>query len=294
MNLILHQFTTNVRHFRGRLLALWVCFAAEAILTSSHSLPGEGVGIATFLLDLGQALFALALVASLVQADALVGTSAAWLARPLRREHLFWAKTIFIVLCLFTPWLVMQVFGWTLRGYSAHLGLVAAEQGLMFNVTVVAIVAVLAALTRNLPHFFLAVGIAVAGLFAASLLVEMMEHAGWLHQVRYDWRQEQERSNSAFAVAWLALGLGALTAWLAQARLNPWRFAVACLAAGFLACPVITAVWYQEFSLAAAHSVRAVEPGRGRDQPPNGRQSAMAGTLAGTGQSRVCRNGMSP
>jgi len=66
MNLILHQFKTDARHFRWRLVVLWLSFATETVLTGIHSLSGVGVGLSHFLIELWQAFFALALVASLV------------------------------------------------------------------------------------------------------------------------------------------------------------------------------------------------------------------------------------
>jgi hypothetical protein len=204
------------------------------------------MGISEFLIELWLALFALALVTSLVQADPLVGTSAAWLTCPVRRVHLFWAKTGFIVLCLLLPWLVIQSFGWFWRGYSLHLGLVAAEESLLFGATFVLMVAVLAALTRDLARFSLALGITIGGIFAWVAVVEMLVRAGVLHRAFF-WQQDAERSASALTVAYLILAAGALAAWVSQAWMRRSQAAVLWFAAGLLAFPVITTVWSKNF-----------------------------------------------
>ena len=249
MNLILHQFTTDLRHFRGRLIGLWLLFALEPFVANLSSLPGEAIGILGLFVTLAQALVALALIASLVQADALVGTEAAWLTRPLRRNHLFWAKTAFLVLGLIAPRLALQVIGWALRGYSPYLMLCGAGESLLFTVPFVFAVATLAALTLDLSRFFLAVGIAVGGVFAWVVVVEMLRRGGVLDEPTVAWQDRATRNASAVVAAFLCTLACAVTAWVAQARGRLWRVSVAGLAAGLMTFPVIVTVWANNFLL---------------------------------------------
>ncbi|MDR3458691.1 MAG: hypothetical protein P4N60_14670 [Verrucomicrobiae bacterium] len=247
MNLILHQFKTDLRHFRWRLVVLWLSFAAEPLLATQLVLPGIGQGMARFLIELWQIVFGLALVVSLVQADALVGTSAVWLTRPVRRAHLFWAKTAFIILGLLVPRLLVQTVGWALRGYSPHLELVAAAESLLYSAAILLAVAVLAALTRDLARYFLAVGVTIGGIFLWVMTVDMLVHAGVLPQAVNNGVRGGEWATCAEAVAYLVLAAGGILAWVAQARAGSWRVAVVCFAAGLLAVPVITTVWSKDF-----------------------------------------------
>jgi hypothetical protein len=247
MNLILHQFKTDLRHFRWPLLLLWLSFAAEPVLTSMHSMPEPGIEISRFLVIVWQAFFAIGIVVALVQADALTGTGAAWLARPVRRAHLFWAKTAFIVVCVIVPRLILQSIDWALRGYSMQLGLAAAGESLLFGITFLLIAAVLAALTRNLALFFLAAGIMIGGIFAWAMAVEMLVRAGMLHHAHLGLPSEGGRDDSALAMAWLILAAGTFAAWITQARMGSWRSAVLWLAAGLLAYPVITTISPADF-----------------------------------------------
>jgi hypothetical protein len=207
MNLILHQVTTDLRHFRWRLLVLWLAFALEPFLANLDSLSGEAVATLRFLVVLWQAFVALALIASLVQADALVDTEAAWLSRPLRRNHLFWAKTAFLVLGLLAPRLAPQIVGWVVRGYSPHLVLCAAGESLLYTVPFIFVVATLAALTRDLSRFFLAIGIAVGGMFAWIVILEMLRRGGVPAEAKVGWDDRTTRDASAVVVAFLC-GVG--------------------------------------------------------------------------------------
>ena len=247
MNLIVHQIQTDLRHFRWRLLVLWLAFAFEPFLANLDSLSGEAVGTLRFFVVLWQAFVALALIASLVQADVLVGTEAAWLTRPLRRNHLFWAKTAFLVLGLLAPRLALQIVGWVVRGYSPHLVLCAAGESLLYTVPFVFALATLAALTRDLSRFFLAIGITVGGIFAWVVVVEMLRRAGLLDEAKVAWEDRPTRDTSAVVVALLCAMACTLLAWIVQARSRLWRAGVGWWAAGLMAFPVIVLVWPNSF-----------------------------------------------
>ena len=247
MNLILHQFKTDVLHFRWRLMVLWLSFLAEAVLANSNAMGSVGMGISNILLELCQIVFALALIASLVQADALVDTTAGWLTRPVRRGHLFWAKTLFIILCVLTPRAVSLVVSLAWRGYSLSLIVSAVGESLLFGLPFVAVVAVLAALTRDLARFFLAGGITIGFTFVSATIVEMLVRTGLLTAVHLDWPQEKLRFTCAAVMGLLFLGIAAVSAWILQAQAARYRAAAVCLAVGTFAFPITNTVWSKNF-----------------------------------------------
>ena len=247
MNLLLHQFKTDFRHYRWWTMILWASFAAEPVLVNLHWTSIGLMSVLLTLLRLGQVLLGLFLVTSLVQADPLVGTSAAWLTRPIRRAHLFLGKTLFVIVCLLLPRWLFQMADWASQGYSAHLFLLATEESLLFAVPVVVMVAGLAGLTRNLAQFFLAVAITIGGMFLWAPAVEILVHWGLLHRASAIWPHALERNNSAEVLSWIVFGAGALAAWIFHAWLGWRRVAVACLAAGLMAFPVITTAWSKIF-----------------------------------------------
>ena len=237
MNLILHQFKTDVRHFRWMLLTLWLSFAAGAVLLGLNLVSGEGVAVVNGVVTLWQVLLAVFLVAQLVQADPLVGSSAAWLTRPVRRAHLFWAKSAFMLVCVLVPRLAAQSVIWLLRDYTAHQMICAALESLLFSGVVVAVTAVLAAVTRDLPRFFLAVGIGIAGMFVWAVLLEMMKRAGMLHEVGGG---SASLNLSQIVLGFAVLGIGATLGWIVQAWCGFRRAGITLLASGLLAVPFIT------------------------------------------------------
>ena len=236
MNLILHQFKTDMRHFRWMLLTLWLSFAAVPVLLGLNLVSGQGVAVVDGVITLWQVLLAVFLVAQLTQADPLVGTSAAWLTRPVRRAHLFWAKSAFMIFCLLLPRLAFQSVIWLLRDYSAHQMACAALESLLFSGVVVAVTAVTAAVTRDLPRFFLAVGIGIAGLFAWAVVLEMMKRAGMLREVGGG---SALLNLSQIVLAFAVLGGSATLGWIAQGRSGFRRAGITLLALGLLAVPFI-------------------------------------------------------
>ncbi|MBC8096864.1 MAG: hypothetical protein H7Y43_13740, partial [Akkermansiaceae bacterium] len=247
MNLILHQFKTDALHFRWRILMLWMAFAAEIVLAAARFFPARGASLADGLIMMWQIAAAVFLVAALVQADSLVGTTAAWLTRPLRRPHLFWAKSLFIVTFLLLPKLAAQSVGWSLRGYSGHLILCAAAESLLYSVSAVLVVAVLASLTSSLTRFFLAVGIGIGGMFAWLVVVEMLKKAGIIKNAGANWNETGSFNASQLIVAFVFLASCLALAWMAQARFRRWRVALVLLAVGVMAFPILNTRWRVNF-----------------------------------------------
>ena len=72
MDLIIHQFMTDWRHFRLSLVGLWTLFAAQLILADSFIDANTADGLQELLLLL-QILAGGSVIAQIIHADALVG-----------------------------------------------------------------------------------------------------------------------------------------------------------------------------------------------------------------------------
>jgi hypothetical protein len=236
MNLILHQFNTDLRHFRRWLLALWIAFAAELILAAPFA--GGDVGLAlTFFLMLLQIIYGLFILARVVQSDAVVGTTSGWMGRPLRRNHLFWAKTAFILLWVVLPKLGVTVILCLARSYSPAQTFETTAQLLLFVMALVGVAASLAALTRGLPQFFLAAGIVLGVTFAWAAIVS--RHMSVPRQPGLE--------SSAILVGFLFLVLCAAIVWLWQVLVGRGRQGHVVLAIGVLALPWVLTRWRENF-----------------------------------------------
>ncbi len=102
MNLILHQFKTDVRRFRVWLAGWWLSLVIGVVVSRwfvFKDYSGDLFALVTFF----QVLLGVFLIAGVVQADPLVETTAFWLTRPLRRFHLSWSKTAFLIPLVFLP-----------------------------------------------------------------------------------------------------------------------------------------------------------------------------------------------
>ena len=172
MNLILHQFKTDVRHFRLELLVLWGTFGLQWWLGShqNYSDDRDGFLVLVQILQLGLTLF---LVARAVQADALEGTSASWLTRPVRRRHLFWSKTSLLLLLVAVPCILVTVLTAAGQGFPPDLLLAQTEEFALYTLAIVFVIAALAALTRDLTQFFLMLGLLAGALFLWSALISL-------------------------------------------------------------------------------------------------------------------------
>jgi len=170
MNLILHQFKTDGRHFWRGLLVLWLTYAAELIFSAGR-FPMEVYPIRQELLPFLQCLAAVCLIPQIIQADSLVGASAQWLARPLRRPHLFVAKSAFILVCVVLPRLVPQIILCRIHHYPWPAALASLAGLLLIVLAVVGTIVALAALTPDLSRFFLGVGVLLTVFFIWSALL---------------------------------------------------------------------------------------------------------------------------
>jgi len=105
------------------------------------------------------------LLAWIIQADALTGSAAQWLTRPLGRPRLVGAKSLFILLCLVLPRLIPPVVLAVGHHYSFGLFLTALASCLLSTLAVVVFLMALAALTPDLPRLVLVLGVGLAAFF---------------------------------------------------------------------------------------------------------------------------------
>ena len=240
MNLILHQFKTDVRHFRLELLVLWATFGLQWWLGShqNYSDDRDGFLVLVQIFQLGLALF---LVARAVQADALEGTSAGWLTRPVRRGHLFWSKTALLLLLVAVPRILVTLLTAAGQGFPPGLLLAQTEEFALYTLAIVFVIAVLAALTRDLTQFFLMLGLLAGALFLWSALISLdhrhdvsMSNASGLHA-------------SVIVMFFGFLTLCALTGWVIQV-LGGWRAGgFILLTIGVLSIPNFAWSWRTNF-----------------------------------------------
>jgi tetratricopeptide (TPR) repeat protein len=158
MSLLLHQFHKDGRRLRW-LIALWtalILIQALVVMAAGLAPTGWAVHLSyellATLLPLLQMLLTAVMVPLLVHEEPLVGTTAAWLTRPLSRPMLLASKAFFTVTVLVLPPLAAELAVLALNGARSELALAAAEI-LLIQCALVTAVAALAAVTPNFAHF---------------------------------------------------------------------------------------------------------------------------------------------
>lgn len=238
MNLIVHQFKTDWRHFRGGLLGLWGLYALQLLLAASF-VGGDAEESLQPVLLFVQIFAGGFLLARLVQADALVGGEAQWLTRPVRRFHLYWAKTAFILAFVVFPRLMPQMILDACHHYSFGLFVASVAGLLLFTLVIVFFVAAVAALTPDLPRFFLAVGGFLGGCLIWTMVLS----------VRFAHTPGHAPSYYASAVAaglWFFLAVAALV-WTWQVLGGRAVAGYCALAVGVLVLPWMMFAWPRDF-----------------------------------------------
>jgi len=149
---------------------------------------------------------------------------------------------------LLLPRLAAQGVAWILLGYTPHLWLCAAGENLLFSVAFALTVALLASLTRNLAHFFLAIAIMVGGIFAWAVTVGMLRRiAAIIPHAAGPWFEQSSFQDSVTAAALLVFIGTALIAWIAQARIKWALVAGLFFALGLASISVVITIWPVNF-----------------------------------------------
>jgi hypothetical protein len=173
-----HLLLWDIRRFRLLLLAWLITVAATAALdaiwpqTATDPDTRRLVGTIGNLLALTEVLLSLVLIAQVVQAHALVGTTAFWMTRPIPAGTLLVAKLTLLAAMMIAAPVLAEVVVMTIYDVPlADIIGVSMQTALLSAAWIAALVAA-AAITPNLAKFALAIGSAlVATIVSISLLI---------------------------------------------------------------------------------------------------------------------------
>ena len=176
MNLILHLIRKDFRHLRV-LLAVWLGLAIlQAVLIGSglHTRASDMrflFALSQFigLLSLLKTLLLIMVVSQLVQSDSTVGSTAFWLSRPISGRKLLASKSLFLVLTVIIPVVLVEALLLLSNGVTLTDTLRSIPQIVLFQLFLTAVPMMLAALTPNLPKLFLLGIIAVVAFYLFHL-----------------------------------------------------------------------------------------------------------------------------
>jgi ABC-type transport system involved in multi-copper enzyme maturation permease subunit len=170
LNLVVHHLKKDIRHLRSLLVLWFLLLLVNSLLMRSgldrFVASDEGIEVlatAYVLLYVLQQILQIVIVCQLVQADALAGTTAFWLTRPIARKELLLSKSLFVLLILVLPSLLAEVVVLRVNGISVSFILSALAEEIILQSALFLVPAMLvAALTPNL------VRLVVAGLTSAT------------------------------------------------------------------------------------------------------------------------------
>ncbi|RME95806.1 MAG: hypothetical protein D6766_02280, partial [Verrucomicrobia bacterium] len=239
MNLTLHLIRTDIRRFRWSLGLFWGALAAGLLLEWLLP-PSAPRQTALTLLFLAEVLLALWLVVLVVLGDALTGSTAAWMTRPIGRRSLLAAKTLWMVGFLLAPYVVAAVLRFVAAGFGWSTAVKAGLEALLFGGAFLWCVAALAACVRTTFGFLAAAG----AVFGAAALVGAV--LGWI-RFRSSEPGPVTLETSAVLVAWAWLWVCALGAWIVRVMLPPRTPGVGLFGAGVLGALLLGFFWPVDF-----------------------------------------------
>ena len=184
MNLVVHHLKKDIRHLRS-LLVLWLLLLLVNSLLMRSGLDRfvaseEGIEVlatAYVLLYVLQQILQIVIVCQLVQADALAGTTAFWLTRPISRKELLLSKSLFVLLILVLPSLLAEVIVLRVNGISVSFMLSALAEEVILQCALFLVPAMLvAALTPNLVRLVVA---GLASVTAFFLIITRSSQLSW-------------------------------------------------------------------------------------------------------------------
>jgi hypothetical protein len=170
MRQALHILNKDLRALRLPLLLLYAVMAVEVAGALRDPLlhdPVPGLDMVTMLLPLALLVAA----ALLVQQEALVGTRAFWLTRPIERGSLLLSKAIFLVVFMLTPAALATIVIALAYGAEPAQAAAAVSRSLAPLGSLLLSAVLLAALTPNLPACITAW---IALLLGSQLLGELV------------------------------------------------------------------------------------------------------------------------
>ena len=177
MNLTLHMVGKDFRrlHLLFPLVGWWGLVILQGVLIATfarlphHPPPADmmlefSITLLAWLVALLKMGLLVLIVSQLVQQDSTVGSTAFWLSRPVSGKRLLAGKSLFLALAVILPAILIEVLLLPLHGVTLYDTVRSIPQILLFQCLVLALLMMLAALTRNLPRLMFVGIVAVVGL----------------------------------------------------------------------------------------------------------------------------------
>ena len=177
MNLTLHMVGKDFRrlHLLFPLVGWWGLVILQGVLIATFARLPHYPPPADMMLEFSITLLAwlvallkmgllVLIVSQLVQQDSTVGSTAFWLSRPVSGKRLLAGKSLFLALAVILPAILIEVLLLPLHGVTLYDTVRSIPQILLFQCLVLALLMMLAALTRNLPRLMFVGIVAVVGL----------------------------------------------------------------------------------------------------------------------------------
>jgi len=181
--MILHLFKKDLRRTRV-LLFIWLLLVVlQCALIGTSARPGDQVmqGVFYFismLVPVFQTLMLVVIIPLLVQEEPLVGTTAFWYTRPLKRSSIMGAKALFAVLLILLP-LLAEVAMLITHRVTLHDITLAIPEIILNRLQAVVLLAVLAVLTPTFSRFMIAGVILMVTSLLLSAIFTLLPL--WLH-----------------------------------------------------------------------------------------------------------------
>ena len=183
MNLTLHMVGKDFRrlHVLFSLVGWWGLVILQGVLIATFARLPHLPPPADMMLEFSIALLAwlvallkmgllVLIVSQLVQQDSTVGSTAFWLSRPVSGKRLLASKSLFLALTVILPAFLIEVLLLLLHGVTLYDTVRSIPQILLFQCLVLALLMMLAALTRNLPRLIFVGILAVVGLLLVQYI----------------------------------------------------------------------------------------------------------------------------
>jgi hypothetical protein len=212
MNLITHLVKTDIRRSRGLLLVWLLLLALQGLLASFGMNPGDR-GAQVFFALISQympqleMLFLVVFVSFVILGDPLVGTTGFWLTRPIPRSTLLQSKALFAAVVIVLPAVLVEAVVFAANGMTPHYIALVVPDIILEKLTLILVVASIAALTPTFGRFAIVAAAIVVALFAEELV------ASWM---RFFTSGSQDlsliRSRDVATCLWIIFGAGAVVA----------------------------------------------------------------------------------
>ena len=241
MNLILHIARKDFRHLRLYLAGwLGLLIVAPFVVTLEWRLQLVSIALIGVLKIVLLAL----IVSSLVHSDSVVGSASFWLSRPVSPRQLLTAKAFFLASTLIFPTLVVEVLILLFNGVPARDILRSIPETLLYTLLAIAILTVLAALTRSLLEM-LALGlVSVAAMTVYVFVIVVVGEFTFTESAPFDHMSEMTFQRSKWIGFFLCLMVTAvIMTWVQYLTRRTRRNSLLTLSALF-PCILLPTQWW--------------------------------------------------